>query len=174
MRQLVRPLHSGGGAGHVPISHVLRAARSRAAFNAIASCGIVQTMPRRLFLVAAIVLCGCGQPRTASRANHAGADAEAERLPFDSSTGFLNGLRVEVPRRGDITWSGMAISNATFAEYVADVASRPQGSGIFVEFEPGVSPARADWVRRQIINTGLCAQHRCAEVGWHVKRPVVN
>jgi len=131
-------------------------------------------MPGRIVLLAAIALCGCDQPQTASTANHVEADVESGSLPFENSTGFLDGLRVEVPRQGDITWSGMAISEATFTQYLADVASRPQGYRIFVEFEPGVSPARADWVRRQIITSGLCAQRRCAEVGWHVERPVVN
>ena len=131
-------------------------------------------MLTRAVLVAAIALCGCGQPKSEPTGDRAKADAEAARLPFDNSTDFLDGYRVEVPRHGDIIWSGMAVSKATFTEYVADLASRPRSSSLFVEFEPGVSSVRADWVRRQIIRSSLCAQRRCAEVGWHVKRPVVN
>ena len=131
-------------------------------------------MFRRIVLLVVTALCGCGQPQPESGVEAARSDAEGPRLPFDNSTGFLDGYRVEVPRSGDITWSGMPVSKATLAEYVDDLASRPQGSRIFVEFEPGVSLGRADWVRRQIVGSGLCAQRRCAEVGWHVKRPVVN
>lgn len=138
------------------------------------SCGIMRAMLTRTVLVAAIALCGCGQQKSESSVNRAKDDAETPRLPFDNSTGFLDGYRVEVPRQGDIIWSGMAVSKATLMEYVADLASRPRGSPLFVEFEPGVSRVRADWVRHQIIRSGLCAQRRCAEVVWYVKRPVVN
>ena len=102
------------------------------------------------------------------------ADAVPPRLPFDNSTGFLDGYRVRVSRQGGVTWSGMAVNNAKLTAYINQVASRPQDARLWVEFEPGVSQTRADWVRRQIIDSGLCRQHRCAEVGWNVSRPVVN
>ncbi|CAN5360133.1 hypothetical protein BH10PSE14_BH10PSE14_27040 [soil metagenome] len=135
---------------------------------------MLQYMFRRIAFLAAIALCGCGQQQSNSAAPPGRSDIAAPRLPFENSTGFLDGYRVEVPRQGDITWSGMPVSKTTLTGYLGDLASRPQGSRLFVEFEPGVSPAQADWVRRQIIDSGLCAQRRCAEVGWHLKRPVVN
>jgi hypothetical protein len=131
-------------------------------------------MLKRAAFIAAIALCGCGRPASESTVNRMRADAEAPRLPFDNGTGFLEGYRVEVRRQGDITWSGVPVSEATLKEYIRDVASRPQDSRVWIELEPGVSQARADWARRQILDSGLCAQRRCAEVGWHAKRPVVN
>lgn len=130
-------------------------------------------MLRRVVLLVAIALCGCGQPKSQSTVARSNADDLAPRLPFDNSTGFLDGIGVDVFRQGDITWSGMRVSDTVFTGYLGDLASQ-QGGHLFIEFEPGVAPARANWVRRQIIGSGLCTQHRCAEVAWHAERPVVN
>ena len=96
-------------------------------------------------------------------------------LPFDASTGFLNGYSLRVPRQGDILWNGQPVGTAVLTGYLQQFARLPGAAGrLFVAFEPGVAQGRAQGVRGQVIASGLCDQHRCAEVGWNVKRPVVN
>jgi hypothetical protein len=48
-----------------------------------------------------------------------------------------------------------------------------EGDRLVVEFEPGTPAGRIDQVRRQVRESGLCRQNRCAESAWMVKRPVV-
>jgi len=99
---------------------------------------------------------------------------KAPRLPFDNSTGFLHGYRLRVPRQGDMTWNGQPVDDARLRTYLSQYATPPEGNPLFVEFEPGVPQSRADEVRQWIIDSGLCNQRRCAEVGWNVPRTVVN
>ena len=122
-------------------------------------------------LIAATLLCGChSAPATQEEVAKA---QETPRLPFDNSTGFLHGYRLRVPRQGEITWNGQVVDDARLRLYVSQYATPPVGDPLFVEFEPGVPQARADRVRQLIIDSGLCNQRRCAEVGWNVPRPVV-
>jgi hypothetical protein len=99
---------------------------------------------------------------------------EPPRLPFYDGTGFLHGDRLRVPRQGEASWNGVPVDQATLGAYLGESARIPAGPRLFVEFEPGVAQAQADRVRQQIVDSGLCGQHRCAEVGWNVPRPVVN
>jgi hypothetical protein len=117
--------------------------------------------------------CGCSGPTPLTQEDRA-QTSEAPRLPFDNSAGFLYGDRLRLPRQGDASWNGVPVDQATLSAYLAESARIPAGPRVFVEFEPGVPQARLDRVRQQIVDSGLCAQHRCAEVGWNVTRPVVN
>jgi len=128
----------------------------------------------RIVFLAAIALSACGQPRSGPTSGQSKAAAAPPRLPFDHRAGILDGYRVRVSRHGEVTWNGVAVSNATLTAYIDEVAGRSQDARLWVEFEPGVRQDRADWVRHQIIDSGLCRQRRCAEVGWNVQRPVVN
>jgi hypothetical protein len=130
-------------------------------------------MRKYMSLIAALILCGCHASSPGAHENHA-QTSEAPHLPFDNSRGFLNGYRLRVPRHGDVTWNAQPVDEATLTRYLGEFATPPAGPGLFVEFEPGVPQAQADRIRQQIIDSGLCRQHRCAEVGWNVKRPVVN
>ena len=124
-------------------------------------------------MLAAILLCGCNSAEPA--ANEARAQAiQPPRLPFDNSTGFLHGYRLRVPIQGEITWNGQDVDDAQLRSYLSQYATPPVGDPLFVEFEPGVPQARADHVRQLIIDSGLCRQNRCAEVGWNVERPFVE
>jgi hypothetical protein len=96
------------------------------------------------------------------------------RLPFDNSTGFLNGYRLRVPAKGEMTWNGQTVDDARLRTYLSQYATPPESDPLFVEFEPGVPKSRANEVRQWIIDSGLCSQHRCVEVGWNVPRPVVH
>jgi len=97
------------------------------------------------------------------------------RLPFDNSTGFLDGYSLRVTRQGNFLWNGAPVDEAVLKDYLRQWAALPCGAGrLFVSFEPGISQTLAEWIRQQVIDSGLCEQHRCAEVGWNVKRPVVN
>lgn len=79
-----------------------------------------------------------------------------------------------MPRQEDMTWNGQPLDDARLRAYLSQYATPPEGNPLFVEFEPGVPQSRADEVRQWIIDSGLCNQRRCAEVGWNVPRPVVN
>ena len=130
---------------------------------------------RRLAFAAAISLCACGQSDHADLPGNTHSETAPAHLPLDNSTGFLDGYSLEVPRQGDFLWNGMPVDQVVLSDYIRQFAGLPRGAGsLFVAFEPGVAETRAQWVRRQVIESGLCAQHRCAEVGWHVPRPVVN
>jgi hypothetical protein len=132
-------------------------------------------MERRLVVIAVIALCGCGPSRNVTAGQGLKAEARPLALPFDNSTGFLDGYSLRVPRSGAFLWNGQSVDNAVLQDFLRQNAAMPRDAGpIFVAFEPGVTQARADWVRRQVINSGLCEQRRCAEVGWDVKRPVAN
>lgn len=130
-------------------------------------------MWKHVVLIAAISLSGCSTSEPGTEGEQAQAN-QPPRLPFDNSTGFLNGYRLRVPREGEITWNGQDVDAARLRTYLSQYATPPTGDPLFVEFEPGVPQARADHVRQLIIDSGLCAQHRCREVGWNIPRPVVN
>ena len=130
-------------------------------------------MRKRVGLIAATMCCGCHPASTATQEEMTQAH-ETPHLPFDNSTGFLQGYRLQVPRRGEITWNGQIVDDARLRLYLSQTATLAGGDPLFVEFEPGVPQARADRVRQLIIDSGLCSQRRCAEVGWNVPRPIVN
>ena len=129
-------------------------------------------MDRCVALIAATFLCGCNASEPATDEAEARA-IQTPRLPFDNSTGMLQGYRLRVPRHGEVTWNRQVVDDARLRTYLSQYATPPDGDPLFVEFEPGVAQARADYVRQLIIDSGLCAQHRCAEVGWNIERPVV-
>ena len=118
-------------------------------------------MRKAIFAVAIIGLAGCEQPTEI-------------KLPFDNSTGFLDGHQLRVPKNPPFTWSSAPIDEETLERHLQQIARRPNGGRVFVEFEPGVSKQRKNFIRQKIIDSGLCEQRRCAEVGWNVERPVVN
>ena len=129
------------------------------------------TVVRPFVLVAAIVLWGCGPSDGMTAPRKVGAG----HLPLDRSKGFLDGYSLKVSRQGKFLWNGGPVAPDVLRDYLRQYAALPRGAGsLFVAFEPGGGQARAEWVRRQVIDSGLCEQHRCAEVGWNVKRRVVN
>jgi len=130
-------------------------------------------MRKQLGLIVAAMLYGCNGPTPVTHEESPPTRA-APRLPFYDGAGFLHGDRLRVPRRGEVTWNGTPVDQATLISYLGETARIPAGFRLFVEFEPGVPQAQVDQVRQQIVDSGLCAQHRCAEVGWNVQRPVVN
>jgi hypothetical protein len=150
-----------------------RGGRPVRAIAEIAISANYEGMSRHVGLIAATIVCGCHASPPATQEERTQA-REAPRLPFDKSTGFLNGYRLRVPRQGDMTWNGQPVDDARLRTYLSQYATPRVGDPLFVEFEPGVPRAVADRVRQQIIDSGLCNQRRCAEVGWNVPRPVVN
>jgi hypothetical protein len=126
-------------------------------------------------IVLVVALCACGQSNDSTPQPGSGPKGGSAYLPFDHSTGFLDGYSLDVPRQGNFLWNGGPVDQAVLRDYLRQYAALPRGAGgLFVAFEPGTAQTRTEWVRRQVIDSGLCEQHRCAEVGWHVKRPVVN
>lgn len=132
-------------------------------------------MGKLTVLVAGIALSACGQVPDVPPMRTAEPESEPARLPFDNATGFLDGYSLRVTREGDLLWNSAPVADAVLKDYLNAWSARPRDAGgLFVAFAPGVPPARAAWVRRQVIDSGLCEQRRCWEVGWNVKRPVVN
>jgi hypothetical protein len=152
-----------------------RSTRSQYPIAAGRSRGHKADMARRIVLVAAVALCGCGPSGNAITASRSDAEGPVASLPFDSSSGFLRGYLLKVPRQGGFLWNGQPVGEAVLRDYLRQYARVPNPADrLSVSFEPGVAQGRADRVRRQVIASGLCAQHRCAEVGWDVQRAVVN
>lgn len=132
-------------------------------------------MARPVVIFAAVVLCGCDLSSNATTAPRSKTTVAVASLPLDGSTGFLDGYSLRVPRQGDFLWNGQDVGAAVLTDYLHQFARLPVAAGpLFVGFEPGVAQARVQWVRQQVIDSGLCKQQRCAEVAWNVKRPVVN
>lgn len=132
-------------------------------------------MARFLALITAALLCGCHPSDNAMGVPRAKASATYASLPLDKSGGILDGYSLRVPREGDILWNGQPVGTAGLNDYLQQFARLPASAGrVFVSFEPGVVQDRAQGVRQQVVASGLCDQHRCAEVAWDVKRPVVN
>lgn len=128
-----------------------------------------------IFIAVTTVLCGFALPSHAMAPTGGNRRPSPEGLPFDGSTGILNGYSLRVPRTGEFLWNGAPVQQAVLKTYLRQWAALPRNTGrLYVAFEPGTTQARAQWVRRQVIASGLCEQRRCAEVGWEVKRPVVN
>jgi hypothetical protein len=126
-------------------------------------------------MAVATILCSFALPSGAATPGNNNRMIGAARIPFDSSTGFLNGYSLRVPRTGNFMWNSAPVGQAVLKTYLRQWAALPQSAGrLFVAFEPGTPQHRVEWVRKQIIDSGLCQQRRCAEVGWNVKRPVVN
>lgn len=140
---------------------------------ALFRCPTVISMKLSVLCVA-LVLCGCGRSPNASTPQVANQEGSPAHLPLDHSTGFLDGYSLRVTREDDLLWNGRFVTDDTFNGYLGQLSAVPQGDSLFIAFEPGVSPALANRVRRQVIDSGLCAQDRCWEVDWDVKRPVVN
>jgi hypothetical protein len=122
-----------------------------------------------------MVLCGFALPSSANTLEGGDRKSGSTRLPFDGSAGFLNGYSLRVPVNGSFLWNGAPVDQVVLKTYLAQWAALPPSAGrLFVAFEPGTRQARAEWVRRQVIASGLCKQRRCAEIVWNVKRPIVN
>jgi hypothetical protein len=130
---------------------------------------------RYIFIAVTTVLCGFALLSHAMAPRVGDRKPGPEGLPLDGSTGILNGYSLRVPRIGEFLWNGAPVQQAVLKTYLRQWAALPRNAGrLFVAFEPGTTQARVQWVRRQVIASGLCEQRRCAEVGWEVKRPVVN
>lgn len=129
-------------------------------------------MVRILLLFSAAVLSACDQGADVAPAQ---PKVEIARLPFDHSTKFLDGYSLRVAREGSLDWNGAPVSDDLMKSYLHQWSQLPHAAGgLFVAIQPGALPSRAGWVRQQVIDSGLCEQHRCWEVGWDAKRPVVN
>jgi hypothetical protein len=88
---------------------------------------------------------------------------------------FLDGYRLEVPRSYAAKWNGQVVDDGTLKRYLREFAALQPGAGsIFVEFEPRIAADRRKAVEQMVIDSGLCRQKRCAEIGWKLPRPVVN
>ena len=132
-------------------------------------------MTRVIVLVAVVALCACGPSLDVTAAQEAEREIGSAQLPFDHSTGFLDGYSLRVTAEGGLLWNGASVTDATLKDYLNQWSELPRtAGGLFVAFEPGLLPSRAKWVRRQVMDSGLCEQRRCWEVGWNVKRPVVS
>ena len=117
-------------------------------------------------LCAAIALCACDRSPDVSAPKAAEHEPRPAHLPFDKSTGFLNGYSLSVTRAGNLLWNGTSVTDSTLNDYLSQFSALPRDAeGLFVAFEPGVSAARANRVRRQVAASGLCPQRRCWEVG---------
>ena len=122
-----------------------------------------------LFVILAI--CGCDGSQVGPQTSDDHASTE---LPIDSSTAELGGWELRVDRQGGLLWNGSPINDEQLVEYLAKFAKLSSDAGrLLVAFEPGVPKKRGNWLRDKVIQSGLCEQKRCAEVGWDVKRPVV-
>ena len=131
-------------------------------------------MVRRILFIAVITLFGCKQPSDRGTVEKVEAGHEPLSIPFEHAVGFRDGFLLKVPREGGFLWNGGPVKAAILSDFVQQYAHLPTGGGrLWIEFEPGVSPQRAAWVRRQVVESGLCRQHRCAEEEWNAKRPVV-
>lgn len=132
-------------------------------------------MTRCLALAVAVALSGSSQASNADAPRDVEKKGMSVLIPFDKSKGFLDGYLLRVSRHGDFLWNGAPITEEVLKKYLHQYSAIPHGAGrIFVAFEPKTPQTRVESVRRQIIDSGLCEQHRCAEVGWNVKRPIVN
>jgi len=129
----------------------------------------------RRFLIAAIGLCSCHPTNDPTPAKQAAAETAPAPLPPDNASDFLKGNLLQVPRHGDVLWNGMPTQNSVVTDYLMRVSHLPtDAGGVVVEIEPDTTRDRAAWIRRQVIDSGLCRQHRCFEAGWQEKRPVIN
>lgn len=96
-------------------------------------------------------------------------------IPVDQGTGFRDGYVTQVSRVGNIEWNGQRLDDAEFERYVRQYAALPEGAGrLWVEFEPGAPPGRIEFVRQNVLESGLCKQRRCVEGLWRASRPVIN
>ncbi len=98
---------------------------------------------------------------------------DSKPLPFVDATKLMGGYSLRVPHHGSFRWNGQHIGPARLRLYFHQLAALPN-EWMFLAFEPKTPEARIVWVRRQVIDSGLCKQRRCAEIGWNVKRPFVN
>lgn len=130
---------------------------------------------KKHILIGLVALCGCHPSSDPASPLHATVEAEPAPLPRDNPDDFLKGDLLQVPRQGDYLWNGTPVGADTVKDYLKQVAQRrDDADGAVVEVEPGTPRERAAWVRRQIIDSGLCRQHRCLEARWLEKRPVIN
>ena len=127
----------------------------------------------RILIAATLLLFGCGYANTGAAAQN--DRHEAANLPLDQSTDFRNRYSLRVPRLGEPDWNGVSVDPEVLTSYLHEYAALPREAGpLYVAFEPGIAIARAASVRRSVIRSGLCQQHRCLEESWNMKRPVVN
>jgi hypothetical protein len=96
------------------------------------------------------------------------------RLPFQRAAGFRDGYLLQVPRNGAFLWNGDPINGTTLSDWLRQYEQHEGAGRLWVEFEPNVSSKRKEWVRREVIDSGLCAQHRCAETDWSANWSVVH
>ena len=131
-------------------------------------------MLRRTTLLAALALIGCGPPSATNITSHATPKIEDAAFPIDNGSAFLSGYRLQVPKQGVFLWNSLPIEAATLTAYLREYSKAGgEADRLVVEFEPGTPSDRIEGVRRQVRESGLCRQNRCAEAPWRVKRPVV-
>jgi len=94
---------------------------------------------RWIVIAAATVLCGFALPSDAITQGMGNQKNDPARLPFDGSTGFLNGYSLRVPRNGDFLWNGAPVGQAMLKTYLRQWAALPRNAGrLFVAFEQGL------------------------------------
>lgn len=131
-------------------------------------------MARLATLLAAAALCGCNSQGGADNAQTSKADATSAVLPFDNSTDLLHGSSLRVPREGNFVWDGENVDHVLLTKNLGELSHAPNAGTLVVAFEPNTTQTRVNWVRRQIIDSGLCSQKRCLEVSWSTKRDFID
>src|SRR4051812_5245480 len=114
-------------------------------------------MHRWLLALMIIALGGCGSAPTGDTPKIADKPVP---FPADDLTTYLNGYKLEIPQSGRLLWNGQEITGETLQAYLKELGGRGR---IVVQFEPGTSDARVQWVRQQVIAAGYCKLSLCAE-----------
>jgi len=125
-------------------------------------------------VVAATALCGCNRQSHNDISHSVETHPELPSIPFQHAVGFEDGYLLRVPREGQLIWNGSPEDSATISNWIEQYAQAKGAGRLWIEFEPDVSNQRKQWVRRQVVESGLCAQHRCTETDWNAKWSVLN
>lgn len=120
-------------------------------------------------LPSVIALCAFGPLPTALTAQK----FVANRIPFVNPTRVMGEYMLRVPRQGSFDWNGQHIGREELVNYLRQLAAISSVK-LLVTFEPKIREGRKAWVQKQVMDSTLCRQHRCGEVGWDQRWPGVN
>ena len=96
-------------------------------------------------------------------------------MPVNHGSLSVAAYHLRVSRDGALRWNGAAVDAQTLRRYLRQFAGLPRAAGLLaIEFEPSTPKNRADWVRHEVVDSGLCAQARCVEETWGIKTRVVS
>lgn len=131
-------------------------------------------MLRFVFLGTIMALSACNRPSSNDMTPQTKRAGPEFSIPFERAVGFRDGYLLRVPREGQFVWNGITVDAVTLGDWIPQYAQAGGPGRLWVEFEPGVPPSRKAWVRKRIIDSGLCAQRRCVETDWNAQWSVVN